>query len=145
MDNISNETIEDLNENNSTHGIDIPTNNEEIPDIDLTPKEVQPPQFYLRTLGENGVNGFEFELEGYNCILPTDIPISLEDHTEFMRLQGQEKQFRLKEIRPQGEGHGLFDYVEEYTPEIVKLPKEPGIEDYLLDIEYRVSKMELGV
>ncbi|WP_294167797.1 hypothetical protein [uncultured Clostridium sp.] len=42
-------------------------------------------------------------------------------------------------------GKNLFDYVEEYVPEIISEVLEPGIEEMALEHEHRISKLELGV
>lgn len=96
-------------------------------------------KYYLRI--EDG--NFGFVLEGIHEITDSDIAISSEDHKNFFELQSQGKQFRLKEV-PDIES-GLFGYVEEYVPEVVEVQQEQGIEDYILDLEYRISKIELGV
>ena len=95
-------------------------------------------KYFLRI--ENKV--FGFVTEDINSIKESDIPITNEDYNKFFELQSQGKQFKLKEIQT---GSGLFDYIEEYTPEVIEEPREPGTEDYLLDLEYRISKLELGV
>ena len=93
---------------------------------------------YLRI--EN--DSFGFVADGIHEILNTDIEIREEDYNRFFELQSQGKQFRLKTNRI---GTALFDYVEEYIPEAIKEPQEPGVDKYMLDIEYRVSLLELGV
>jgi hypothetical protein len=87
-------------------------------------------------------DSFEFLLEGLHEIKETDISITNEDYDMFFDLQAKGKQFRLKEVQT---GKELFDYVEEYTPEIVEEVQEPGLEEMVLDHEYRLSKFELGV
>lgn len=87
-------------------------------------------------------NNFGFVLEGLHKIKETDISITNEDYNMFFDLQAKGKQFRLKEVQT---GEELFDYVEEYTPESVEEVQEPGIEEMILDHEYRISKFELGV
>lgn len=87
-------------------------------------------------------NNFGFVLEGLHKIKERDISITNEDYNMFFDLQAKGKQFRLKEVQT---GEELFDYVEEYTPEIVEEVQEPGIEEMILDHEYRISKFELGV
>jgi len=94
--------------------------------------------YYLRI--ENDT--FGFIVDGIHKILDTDILIADEDYKKFFEFQSVGEQFKLKEIPT---GTGLFDYVEEYTPEIIEEQQEPGTEDYLLDLEYRLSKIELGV
>lgn len=96
-------------------------------------------QFYFRTL-EN--MEFTFVVKGTHNILETDIPIKSEEYNEFIELRSKGNQYRVKETQT---GNTLFDYIEEYTPEIVEEVQEPGTEDYLLDLEYRISKLELGV
>lgn len=87
-------------------------------------------------------NSFGFLVEGIHETKETDIPISYEDYTIFFNLQSEGKQFRLKET---ASGDTLFDYIEEYIPEVVETTQEEGIDEYLLDLEYRISKIELGV
>lgn len=95
-------------------------------------------KFFLRK--EN--NSFAFIVEGIHDIKESDISITNEDYNEFFELQSQGKQFRAKET-PKGDK--LFDYIEEYIPEIIQEVQEPGIEEMILDHEYRISKFELGV
>lgn len=96
-------------------------------------------QYYLRI--EN--NDFGFVLDGIHEIKESDIKITLEDYNKFFELQSSGKQFKLKEI---ASGDTLFDYLEEYIPEVVEeTVQEEGIDEYLLDLEYRISKIELGV
>lgn len=71
-------------------------------------------QYYLRIL-ENGE--FITLLEGYNEILETDIPIKTEDYIEYLNTKDVIKYYKLKEV-PTGEE--LFDYIEEYTPEVIR-------------------------
>ena len=94
--------------------------------------------YYLRL--EN--NSFGFVKEGIHEINDTDIMISPEDYNSFFELQSQGKQFKIKENPT---GTGLFDYLEEYAPQAIKKPQEPGAEEFMLDIECRVSLLELGV
>lgn len=95
-------------------------------------------QHYLRT--EN--NTIEFVVNGIHEIKKTDIPINVEEYNRFFVLQTQGKQFRLKEII---DGNGLFDHIEEYTPSVIEVIPEPGLQEIALDHEYRISKLELGV
>ena len=96
-------------------------------------------QYYLRI--EN--NDFGFVLDGIHNILESDIKIAIEDYNKFFELQSIGKQFKLKET-PSGDT--LFDYLEEYIPEATEVVEtEQGIDEYLLDLEYRISKLELGV
>ncbi len=69
---------------------------------------------YLRLLKDE--NDFGFILDGINTILDTDILISNEDYNYFFDQQAQGKQFRLKSNLP--ERGSLFDFVEEYVPEV---------------------------
>jgi hypothetical protein len=94
-------------------------------------------QFYLRLFDNNS---FGFVNDSIHEILERDISITNEDHKIFFDLQSQGKQFRLKEIPT---GTGLFDYLETYIPE--RVSEEPGIEEFMLDTDYRLSKLELGV
>ncbi|MDU8964613.1 hypothetical protein [Clostridium tertium] len=94
---------------------------------------------YLAILKEENQFGFKDETDK---ILDEDIQITNEDYALFFEKKSTGKQFRLKEIST---GNGLFDYIEEYIPDIKEVTKEPGIEEMLLDHEYRLSKVELGV
>ena len=95
-------------------------------------------KYYLRIEDNN----FGFLVEGIHEIKETDIPITYEDYTTFFNYQSEGKQFKLKEIPA---GSGLFDYVEEYIPEVVEVIQETGIDEFMLDVDYRLSKLELGV
>ncbi len=95
-------------------------------------------KYYLRI--EN--NNFEFLLEGIHEIKESDKLILNDDYILFFELQSKGKQFRLKEIPT---GNTLFDYIEEYIPEVLEVTSEVGQDEFNLDIEYRLSKLELGV
>ena len=98
-------------------------------------------QYYLRI--QDG--DFGFVLDGIHNILESDIKITLEDYNKFFELQSIGMQFKLKET-PSGDT--LFDYLEEYILEVseeTETDQEQGIDEYLLDLEYRISKIELGV
>lgn len=94
--------------------------------------------YYLRI--ENDC--FGFVIEGIHEITELDKLITNEDYDRFFKLQSQGKQFRLKE---NATGNTLFDYIEEYVPKVVEGILEPGLEEMVLDHEYRLSKFELGV
>jgi len=83
--------------------------------------------YYLRIEDNN----FGFVLEEIHNIKETDIPITDEDYNKFFELQSKGKQFRLKEMPT---GAGLFDYVEEYIPEVIVDPT-PSTEDRLRALE----------
>lgn len=70
-------------------------------------------QYYLEI--EDG--NFGFIVEGIHEIKETHIKITNDEYNRFFDLQSQGKQFRLKE---QPTGLGLFDYIEEYIPEVNK-------------------------
>lgn len=95
-------------------------------------------KYYFRI--EN--DSFGFVVDGIHEILDTDIEITDEDYNRFFELQSQGKQFKIKENPT---GTGLFDYIEEYIPEPIEVKLELDAEDYLLDLEYRVGLIELGV
>jgi hypothetical protein len=38
-----------------------------------------------------------------------------------------------------------FDSIEQYMPPSEEALKEPTIEDYLIDLDFRISKIELGL
>lgn len=73
-------------------------------------------------------NNFGFVLEGLHEIKETDISITNADYDMFFDLQAKGKQFRLKEVPT---GKELFDYVEEYTPEINQVDPVPSETDIL--------------
>lgn len=105
-------------------------------------------KYYLRI--EN--SSFGFVVEGIHKIKDTDIWIPYEEHVIFLNEQSKGKQFRLKEIPT---GAGLFDFIEEYTRE----PGEPsrptelellqeevlGQSEYMVDMDYRLITLELGL
>ena len=75
---------------------------------------------YLRTTNDK----IEFLVDGIHDIRDTDIPILENDFETFFKSQESGKQFRLKPITSLMENNnGLFDMVEEYTPEPVKMDK----------------------
>lgn len=84
-------------------------------------------QYYLKIVNDN----FGFLIKGIHDIEVTDIPITTEDYDNFFELQSQGKQFRLKEIPT---GIGLFDYIEEYIPEVI-VDNTPTTEDRLKALE----------
>lgn len=105
-------------------------------------------QHYLRILKDNK---FTFVLAGYNEILETDIPVSEEDFTEYLNTKDIIKHYRLKGTTT---GTGLFDYLEEYTPEILIAPptelellQEEVLEqsEYMVEMDYRLMNLELGL
>lgn len=73
-------------------------------------------------------NNFGFVLEGLHEIKETDISITNADYNNFFDLKSIGKQFRLKETPT---GKGLFDYVEEYAPEINQVDPVPSETDIL--------------
>lgn len=75
-------------------------------------------KYYLRI--ENDT--FGFVIEDMHEIIKTDILIDNEDYKLFFEKQSQGKQFKLKEIPI---GNGLFDYIEEYTLEVIEVPTNP--------------------
>lgn len=84
-------------------------------------------KYYLRIEEES----FGFVLEGLHEIKEKDIKITNEEYNSFFELQCQGKQFRLKEVPT---GNGLFDYLEEYTPETI-VDTTPSIDDRLKALE----------
>lgn len=73
-------------------------------------------------------NNFGFVLEELHEIKETDISITNEDYYMFFDLQAKGKQFRLKEVPT---GKELFDYVQEYTPEVTPIDPVPSETDIL--------------
>ena len=87
-------------------------------------------QYYLRIED----NSFGFVVESIHEIKETDIQITNEEYGKFFELQSKGKQFRLKETPT---GYTLFDYVEEYIPEI--------IEDTTPSIDERLKALEMAM
>lgn len=81
-------------------------------------------KYYLRIEDNN----FGFLVEDIHTIKDRDIRISNEDYKTFFELQSKGKQFRLKD-KPTG--NELFDYIEEYTPEITPIDPVPNETDIL--------------
>lgn len=75
---------------------------------------------------------------GIHEIKDSDISIENEDYNRFFELQSRGKQFKIKEIPT---GQGLFDYVEEYMPEVVEETKEPTTEERLKAIEMAILEV----
>lgn len=98
-------------------------------------------EYYLRIETES--EEFGFVANTIHDIQETDIKLTQEDYDRFFELQSSGKQFRLKKV-PTPED-GLFGYVEEYTPITEDVTPTKGIEDYLIDLDVRVCKIELGV
>jgi len=83
--------------------------------------------YYLRV--EN--NDIGFLVEGIHEIKETDIKITNEEYDEFFKLKSIGKDFRVKETPT---GTKLFDYVEEYVPEVI-VDLTPSIEDRVKALE----------
>lgn len=103
--------------------------------------------YYLRI--EN--NNFSFVSDKVNNILTTDKAITNKEYNEFFNMQSKGKQFRVKE---EVTGTGLFDYIEEYTPEPapytpteLELLQEEALEqsEYMVEMDYRLMNLELGL
>lgn len=84
-------------------------------------------RYYLRIEGDT----FGFVVEGIHDIKEADIKIAQEEYDKFFKLQSEGKQFRLKETPT---GAGLFDYIEEYIPEVI-VDNAPTVEDRLKALE----------
>ncbi len=106
-------------------------------------------KYYVRVQEDN----FGFVVDGIHTIdEATDHEITPEDYDRFFELQGEGKQFRIKDIAT---GESLFDLIEEYTPE--PLPQQPASElellqeevlnqsEMMLDMDYRMTSLELGL
>jgi hypothetical protein len=75
---------------------------------------------YLSILNkEENQFGFKDETDE---ILNSDIEIDQEDYNNFFDLKSIGKQFRVKKTPT---GKGLFDYIEEYTLEVIEVPTKP--------------------
>ena len=84
-------------------------------------------RYYLRIEGDT----FGFTVEGIHDIKEADIKIAQEEYDKFFKLQSEGKQFRLKEMPA---GTGLFDYIEEYIPEVI-VDNIPTVEDRIKALE----------
>lgn len=84
---------------------------------------------------ENG----EFFLSDTNEGFEVSKELTEEVYSELESNRKLGKVYRLKNIN----GTTFGEIFEEYIPEIEK--EELGIEDYILDMEFRISKLELGV
>ena len=105
-------------------------------------------QYYLHI---NKDNSFSFYVEGIHDIdKDKDIKITEEDYNKFFEEQSNGKQYKLKDELPEEKG-GLFDYIEEYTPEPINVPKteeelyKENLEKYILELDYRLSCKELKI
>lgn len=85
--------------------------------------------YYLRI--DNNKKDFGFVVEGIHEIVEQDKAISNEDYNIFFELQDQGKQFKLKSTPT---GNTLFDYVEEYIPEVI-IDTTPTEEDRIKALE----------
>ena len=85
-------------------------------------------QWYLRIIESDK---FSFVESSINKITQTDIPIDEEDYNRWAIKNGTEALYRLKKNHS---GSGLFDYIEEYIPEIVE-NTTPTIEDRIKALE----------
>lgn len=70
----------------------------------------------------------------------SDIEINIDDFDKYFVLQTQAKRFRLKETPT---GNGLFDYIEEFTPEPSKI-EIPKSETETLKEENKRLKLSLA-
>ncbi|MBB6622226.1 hypothetical protein H7E67_02165 [Clostridium gasigenes] len=84
--------------------------------------------YYLRVENEN----FGFVVDEVHDIKDTDNAITTEDYNKFFNLQGEGKQFRIKE---NSTGTGLFDYIEEYIQTVDTTIKPISTEDRMKAIE----------
>lgn len=95
-------------------------------------------QKYLRL--ESGM--FTIVIAGVHEIKNDDIPIDNKDFEEYINTKEIEKFYRLKKVST---GKGLFDYIEGYIPEPIEVIQKPGIDEFMLETDFRLSKLELGV
>lgn len=85
--------------------------------------------YYIRIQGEK----FGFIVESIHEIDESvDHAVTQEEYDMFFKLQGEGKQFRVKNV-PTGET--LFDLIEEYVPEVVETPN-------IVSLEERVEALE---
>lgn len=73
--------------------------------------------------------------------IPMDgvVPISQENYNRFFREQSQGKQFKLKDINS-----SVFKEIfEEYIPEVVETEPVKTIEDYTLELDFRLTMLEI--
>lgn len=94
-------------------------------------------KYYLRINGST----FGFLLKGYNEIKETDIEISKEDHSRFLELQTEGKQFRVRSVPT---GTTLFDYLEEYVLETT-VGDSLTLEERVVELESIFSAMKLSL
>ena len=80
-------------------------------------------------------NQFGFKDET-DKILNEDIQITDEDYNRVHELQTQGKQFILKEIST---SDTLFDYIEEYIPQSIEVIQKLGIDEFMLETDFRLS------
>ena len=85
---------------------------------------------------ENG----EFFLSDTNEGFEVSKELTEEVYTKLQAYRNQGKVYKLKNIN----GTTFEEIFEEYKPEI-KIEEEIGLEEIVLDLEYRMSKFELGV
>ena len=84
-------------------------------------------RYFLRIENEE----FGFVVNDIHNIKESDIEITEEEHKTFLDLQSKGKAYRLKSIP---NGTSLFDYLEEYTREVIK-DNTPTMEDRIKALE----------
>lgn len=95
-------------------------------------------QYYLRI--EN--NSFSILEDRVHQITEKDILITNDDYNKYIQIISKGRNLTNKNNPT---GNRLFDYIEESTPEIIEEKQEPGIEEFMLETDFRLSKLELGV
>jgi hypothetical protein len=93
----------------------------------------------MRYLCADNDNKAGFKDPSINTILDTDVPISDEFYNRYLTEESQGKEFRIANI------HGTtFEEIFIQVP-LTYLPPQVDMTDYLLDLDFRISKIELGV
>ncbi len=97
---------------------------------------------------------FYFILEGMTEVFDSDILLGDEELVKYFELQSLGKEFRVKSIPT---GKDLFGIIEEYVPDIPKLPPAPPSEtellkeealnqsEIMLEMDFRMTNLELGL
>ena len=85
-------------------------------------------------------NTFGFYTDQIHEIKDTDISISDQDYDDFFKIEASGKQFRVKPFDENAKG--LFDFVEEFLPEIQPREEKIDIVKELALLKERVTFLE---
>lgn len=91
-------------------------------------------QYYVNFDEHGNISAFYVDIVHFDAIPDTAIPISVEDWNKYSTDAGR---YKL-------DGEVIREKTVQELPVIVS-EQLPTTEDYLLDFEYRLSKIELGV